>query len=127
MLAAEVDGGGMLGHFLPRLESTDTPASLFGKTADGCIRMYLRLLRECRSLALSEIAVRQPPPLFYTRGADYGWQHNLSTRAVAEAGIPTRVLRGERIIEYWKQPDRASATESCRKELDRLLWGVEFL
>jgi hypothetical protein len=119
-----VDGGGILGHFLPSIAAGDSPASLFTKTVAGAAQMYIRVLDHLAknpSACLPSIA--QPAPLFYTRGLDFSWYHNLLISYNMRLDVSASRQRDEAIVEYWTASDNARASELYQRTLDRLLWA----
>ena len=48
-MSTTVDGGDILGHYLPSIEPSDTPATLFAKTVAGAAEIYLDFLRNLES------------------------------------------------------------------------------
>ena len=123
VMNAAVDGGGILGHYLPAIKEGDTPQTLFDRTVDGAVGMYSRVIESVSKHQRLLPSVPQPPPLFYTRGPEYGWHHKAMIAARCRANLAGRKVRPEKIIEYWRAPDAAAAAAACRQTIDALLWG----
>lgn len=117
-----VDGGRILGHYLPAVASGDSPSSLFAKTVQGAVTMYDRVLRGLEAGGLSPQSIRQPTPLFYTRGFDLGLFHQAMIAMNLRADVAARYERCENVVEYWREPTADAALELYRKTLDQLLW-----
>lgn len=120
---AVVDGGAILGHFLPEVESGDTPASLFMKTASGATRMYDNFLKHLSSNGTFS-SVEQTPPFFYYRGLHWTLYQTLLTRRYVEMDVARKYARGESVIEYWKALDDASAQRDFESTVHRLVFGT---
>lgn len=115
-----VDGGSILGHFLPQIESGDTPASLFMKTVAGATIVYDRILEHLACHATFS-SVPQPSPLFYYRGLNWTLYQSLITRRHVSQDIASKHVRPEEVAEYWKESDDAEASASFDATIDRLL------
>jgi len=120
-MSSVVDGGSILGHFLPTVESGDTPASLFMKTTVGATTLYDRILSALAgNTRLS--TVPQPRPLFYYRGLNWSLYHSLLTRRHVQRDIGRKFARSEEILEYWRESDDHSASTRLDATIRRLLW-----
>jgi hypothetical protein len=120
-MSSIVDGGSILGHFLPRVESGDTPASLFMKTAVGATTLYDRILRAL-AVGSNISSAPQAPPLFYYRGLNWTLYQSLQTRRQIGRDIGGKHARPERIVEYWREPDDSAAAATLDATLRDLLW-----
>jgi hypothetical protein len=123
VMNAAVDGGGILGHYLPAIQEGDTPERLFRRTVNGAVGMYDRVLENLAAKPGPLLSLPQPQPLFYTRGAELGWHHRVMIAARCRANLPARQQRKEKIIEYWRASDAAAAASAYRQTIDGLLWG----
>jgi methionyl-tRNA formyltransferase len=123
VMNAAVDGGGILGHYLPAIHEGDTPEGLFRRTVNGAVGMYDRLLENLAGHPGRLLSLPQPQPLFYTRGAELGWHHRVMIAARCRANLPARQKRNEKIIEYWRASDAAAAAAAYRQTIETLLWG----
>jgi folate-dependent phosphoribosylglycinamide formyltransferase PurN len=123
VMGVEVDGGRILGHYLPEVESGDTPDSLFAKTVRGAALMYARLLEQMQIEGTHLQQVPQPPPLFYTRAIELGLYQKAMIVRYAQLDFPARHKRPEALIEYWREPTGEAALSLYRTTLDRLLWS----
>ena len=124
LMGVEIDGGRILGHFLPEIQAGDTPASLFSKTVRGAVSMYLRILDHLQQHGNRMHSVPQPAPLFYTLGFEFGWCQQVAIARHLKADIAARFKRAESIVEYWREPSEAAANESYRAAMDNILWRV---
>jgi hypothetical protein len=123
LMSAAVDGGGILGHYLPAIHEGETPETLFQKTVNGAVGMYDRILTGNVGEQVRLLAVAQPRPLFYTRGAEFGWHHRVMIARHCRANLAARFQRPEKIVEYWRASDSTAAASSCRQTIESLLWG----
>jgi methionyl-tRNA formyltransferase len=123
VMAAEIDGGDILGHYLPAVQSGDSPDSLFEKTVRGATVMYKRLLEHLLGGKNLLQRIRQVPPLFYTRNSDFNWHHSKMIARHLRNNLAARYERDETIVEYWREPTEEAARNLYRTTLDRLLWG----
>jgi methionyl-tRNA formyltransferase len=116
-----IDGGDILAHYLPAVEATDGPADQFMKCIAGGVRLYDRFLTD---LAAGKpfVAVPQGPPFLYYVGQDWSVQQNLAVERHVEAGICAKHVRDERVHEYWRRPDAASARDALRQVLLDLVY-----
>jgi methionyl-tRNA formyltransferase len=122
LMEPEIDGGRILGHYLPEVQSGDTPDSLFAKTVRGAASMYARVLDHLKTHGAALQSVPQPPPLFYTRGAQFGWYHQAATVRNLRADLAARHQRPETVLEYWREPSGTDAAKALRCMLEQLLW-----
>jgi Formyl transferase len=119
-----VDGGAILGHFLPEVASGDTPASLFMKTASGATKLYDDFLTHLASNG-SFASVEQTPPFFYYRGLHWTLYQTLLTRRAVATDIAGKHVRNESTVEYWREPDDESAQRLFESTIHRLVLGAE--
>lgn len=122
LMGIEVDGGRILGHFLPEVQSGDSPESLFSKTVRGAATMYVRILEHLRDHGGPLRCIRQPPPLFYTRSFQLGWYHREMIARHLHEDVPARFERAEAQLDYWCEATEASARNAYRSALEDLLW-----
>jgi folate-dependent phosphoribosylglycinamide formyltransferase PurN len=105
-----VDGGDILGHYLPSIDENDDPATLFCKTLIGgakLLRIFLSDLHEGRPFH----AIRQRRPLFYYKFSDWTIYQNISIRRHIDNRICRQFIRPEESVEYWRMgtAEQASA------------------
>ena len=124
-MATAVDGGRMLGHYLPAVQSGDSPESLFEKTVNGASLMYRNVLQHLQSSGGELHSVPQPPPLFYTRGSDFGWYHRERINRYLRTDLPARFGRPQCLSEYWREATPEAACRRYQAFLDQLLWGLD--
>lgn len=115
-----VDGGDILGHYLPAIEASDTPATLFMKTVAGAAETYDRLLAHLEAGG-SLAKARQPPSLFTCRAEDWTVYQSQRVRRYLQEGALREAVRGEEMIDYWTLSDDATAQEEVRATVQRLL------
>lgn len=124
MMSGEVDGGRILGHYLPGIDRGDSPDSLFRKTVRGAPVMYARILEYLQTGTGVVQYVPQPPPLFYTRGFQLGWYQSAMIAQNLSSDISARFQREESFVEYWREPCQAAATMALQSTLESLLWNA---
>jgi methionyl-tRNA formyltransferase len=119
VMSPEVDGGDILGHYLPAVEHGDDPGTLFAKTVRGAAEIVLRFLdREPEAFARCP----QPPALFYYRGSDWTVDQGQRVRRRLADGVPDDQLRpSPRIEAYWEAQDDEAAARKVRDALGDLL------
>jgi methionyl-tRNA formyltransferase len=122
VMGAEIDGGGILGHYLTAVQSGDSPDSLFDKTVRGAAPMYARLLEHLQAGNRPMQQIPQAAPLFYTRDFDFDWHHSQMIAKNLRNDLPARHEREETMVEYWREPTEEAAHNLYRATLDRLLW-----
>ena len=120
-MSAVVDGGDLLGHFLPAIDERDTPATLFMKTAHGAATMYHGCLAHLEREGSNWAGLPQGRPLFYFRSADWTVHHGQRVRAHLRAGRAGKFQRPERVLEYWRGRDKDSAQQVFEAALTGLL------
>jgi len=119
-MSTTVDGGDILGHYLPSIEPSDTPATLFAKTVAGAAEIYLDFLRDLESSGAFS-GCPQPPPLFYYRAADWTVYHSVRVAHHLEAGTAGRHVRPAATIGYWDSEGREAACGRIRETVTGLL------
>lgn len=117
-----IDGGAVLGHYLPSVVTEDTPASLNMKTYAGAAVLYHRFLTDLEN-GISWSGIPQSQPMFYIRGVHWTLYQTLMTAYHLRRETAGRHLREEKIVEYWKQTDDAAAERLLNRSLAQLLWG----
>jgi hypothetical protein len=123
VMAAAIDGGGILGHYLPAIQAGDSPESLFEKTVRGAAVMYTKLLEHLQTGKSPLQQIQQTPPLFYTRDFDFNWHHSRMIARNLQQDLPARYARDKAVVEYWREPTDTAANNLYQATLDRLLWG----
>ena len=124
VMSTGVDGGGIIGHFLPAIQSGDTPNTLFQKTIGGAPEMYKRFLDGFAEQTGPLTPIPQPRPLFYTRDVDLGWHLKIMIMCQQRRDTAARFERVEKMVEYWREPDSDRARKLYRQTIDTLLWGA---
>ena len=120
VMSAAVDGGDILGHYLPAVERNDDPATLFAKTVRGAAEIAVRFLDGFGDGGFARVA--QPPPLFYYRGSDWTVDQGQRVRRRMADGVRDDQLRAEpRLEAYWEAGDDAAAAAQVRSVLGDLL------
>jgi folate-dependent phosphoribosylglycinamide formyltransferase PurN len=128
IMSTQIDGGRVLGHYLPAIESGDSPESLFDKTVHGAATMYTRVLGHLSvstRLPTEDAqlkSVSQATPLFYTHGFELGWRHKRAIARYLRTDIAAQFERSEKIVEYWRAHSETEACQLYRSTLDHLLW-----
>lgn len=121
VMSPAVDGGDILGHFLPAVARDDDPGTLFAKTVRGAAEIALRFLDG--DVASGFARCPQPPALFYYRGSDWTVDQGQRVRRRLGDGVPDDQLRDSARIEaYWEAESDAAAADRVRLVLGDLLW-----
>jgi hypothetical protein len=115
-----VDGGDILGHYLPAIEPDDDPATLFAKTVGGAAKIAGAFLDHLEAGA-GFTSCPQPPPLFYYRGADWTIHHGQRVRRAIDRRVVDVHLRAERLEPYWDAGDGDAARRRVNATLAALL------
>jgi len=119
-MSTTVDGGDILGHYLPSIEPSDTPATLFTKTVGGAAEIYLDFLRHLEATGAFS-GCPQPPPLFYYRAADWTVYQSVRVAQHLEAGTAGRHVRPAATSGYWDSDSREAACGRIRETITGLL------
>jgi len=122
IMSPDVDGGALLGHYLPAIDPGDSPESLFAKTVRGAAMMYRRLLQSVERGQPALHPIDQPKALFVTRGFQFGWYQSAMIERNLRADIAARFQRRETLLEYWREPDAEAAKAALHSTLHSLLW-----
>lgn len=121
IMGTKVDGGEILGHFLPEITSGDGPSSLFSKTVEGGVKMYIRILESLESTPVIR-RIAQKRPLFFTRGADFSLHHVAMIEKHMRNNISASCSRPETMVEYWRAPSMEDAQSLYDRTMETLLW-----
>jgi len=122
-LSPVVDGGDILGHFLPAVSPEDNPQSLFLKTALGAVEMYRRVLRDFSERGMAYPRLPQPPPLFYYRAIDWTMMHVANVKRHVRQKRCAAFLRAEKAVEYWPLAGAAAAGQALQGTMQTLMWS----
>lgn len=120
---AVVDGGDILAHYLPSVEATDTPASLFMKTVAAVgplARAFVTHLENDNRYA----RCRQAAPFFYFRSRDWTVYHSQRVRAHLRRGTAARYAREDSLREYWRAGSDEEAERQVEETVKTLLLGT---
>jgi folate-dependent phosphoribosylglycinamide formyltransferase PurN len=122
IMSGEIDGGRILGHYLPEVRSCDGARVLFNRTVRGACEMYGRILRHLSAPTTQLVSIAQPGPLFYTRSVDYGiFQDALIARRVRD-DIAAQFARPARIVEYWREDSTEAGLRLYERTMGALIW-----
>lgn len=99
-ITPRVDGGKILAHFIPSIESNDTAADLFMKTIIGAVKLYLSFFSYIREHPLPE-GVIQERSFRYTRNIDWTIMDDIRLRRFEKENGMKRFIRGEQFIYYY--------------------------
>lgn len=119
LMSATVDGGDILAHYLPAIERGDDPATLFAKTVAGAATATDAFLTHLEGDA-GFVSCRQPPPLFYYRGADWTIYHGQRVQHALRDGVAAEHLRDARLESYWDAADE----DGARRRINDVLSGL---
>jgi hypothetical protein len=115
-----VDGGDILAHYFPEIESDDNPATLYAKCVKGAVTVYDRFLSSFWKTG-SFTRIKQPKPFFFYHGYDWNATQTLAIDRTIRAVVVGQYLRGERIVEYWALRDEQEARHRLHAELIDLI------
>jgi len=121
-MTSSVDGGSILGHYLPEILSGDTPDVLLKRTQIGAAIIYKRLLLSKIEPFGNLPGISQPPPLFYTRAFDLGWYQRAMIQMNVINDMPAKHQRKESIVAYWQESSASEAFTLYQSTIDRVLW-----
>jgi len=108
IMSPVVDGGAILGHFLPAVEAGDTPGVQFVKTIIGGARMYSRFLAH---LEAGRPFVSLPQGKSFRVYYEEEWTpfQPLAIQRYIDGDICAKFVRPERVYDYWSQADSGEA------------------
>ena len=115
-----VDGGDILMHYLPALETNDTPATIFMKTVAAAPEVVDRFLVGVERRGTFAKAP-QPPPLFRCISASWTVHHTHQVRLHLERRAIAPYIRPEQTIDYAASTSDAEAGERVAASVARLL------
>ncbi|CCN70629.1 formyltransferase family protein [Vibrio nigripulchritudo] len=119
----KIDGGDILGHYLPSIEPGDWPGRLFTKGILGSFILYDRFLSYL-SKSPTFSSVQQPSsPLFYYRRINWSLFHLHQVRLNVLNDICSKYVRDEEIIEYWSCASKTEAADLLEKRVYKLMLG----
>lgn len=118
----EVDGGDILGHFLPAISKESDPAALFLQTTMGAAAMYRNVLTALEKSGSALSRIPQPRALFYFRSTDWTVVHSLKVRRHLRQQTCGQFSREEKMVEYWREPTLEAARESFERTTRQLMW-----
>jgi methionyl-tRNA formyltransferase len=121
LMSPVVDGGDVLGHYLPVVEPGDTPGIQFVKSIMGGTAMYNRFLDD---LAAGKPYIALPQGRSFRRYLIEEWTpfQPLAIRRYIADDLCRRFACPERIHDYWRLPDRDAAERELRATLLRLVY-----
>lgn len=114
-----VDGGEILGHFLPSITEDDTPATLFAKAVKGAAVLANEFLAHL-DRAGSYVSVPQPPPHVYAVSARWNLNHGHMVNWHLRRRTCQQHLREEAIVRYWD----ASTVDAAKSNMQSTLTGL---
>jgi len=120
-----VDGGDILGHFLPDISPDDNPLTLFLKTTLGAAILYDRILKSFERAGIVFARVPQPRPFFDFRAIDWTLIHVLNVKKHVRRKTCAAFVREQRVEEYWRQPTESAARELFERTTRDLMWRRE--
>lgn len=124
VMSDTIDGGDILGHYLPSIEAIDDPARLFAKCVVGGVSMYDKFLNQYWSHK-TFTSVIQPDPLFYYRGFHWNVTQNLSIQKIIDSHLVKRFQRNEVSYEYWAEKNNLEAAIRLRQQISEFMFGSE--
>jgi len=119
-MSSRIDGGDILGHYLPSIEAEDTPATLFIKTVRGAAEAadgFLAHLARVGSFAKCP----QPAPLFYYTSGDWTAHYAGQLRRHLQHGSAAKAVRPAEFVQYYSSASDEEACARVRETIARLL------
>ncbi len=118
-ITERIDGGGILAHYLPSIEESDTASTLFMKGIQGATELYKNFLYHIQSNELPRGVVQQRS-FKYVRNIDWTIADDIKLRCF-ERDRKMKIYRRERkVIEYYNITDN-DLTEVYKRSLDVIL------
>jgi len=96
LMNEKIDGGAVLGYYLPAIEASDTAADLFCKGISGSVKLYSAYLNHLDPIQLK--GLEQGRSVLYYRSNDWTISRDLDLAEFEHAGKMARYKRTE---EYW--------------------------
>ncbi|MFT5171731.1 MAG: hypothetical protein ACI9BD_001509 [Candidatus Marinamargulisbacteria bacterium] len=122
LLNQVIDGGQILAHVFPKIESEDTPGRLFMKTikaGTSVIIQFIDMLRVKRSFS----SIKQATPIFYYKGIDWTVYQRLKITQHIDNGVPEKFVREARVQRYWDHPDSKAAELAFYADMQTVLFS----
>jgi methionyl-tRNA formyltransferase len=119
-MSPAIDGGDILGHYLPAIEAEDTPATLFLKTVRGAAEAadgFLAHLGRTGSFAKCP----QPSPLFYYTSGDWTAHYAGQLQRHLRRGSAARAARQAELVQYYASTSDEEACAHVRQTVGKLL------
>ena len=118
-----VDGGDILGHFLPDIEPNDTPGRQFIKTIRGAVEMYSRFLQDLERGA-SFVSVPQGRPFHLQFEYEWTVYQTLAINRAIKQNICEKHVRDAIAKDYWKFDTRETAVMELKNTILELVYHV---
>lgn len=104
LMTSRIDGGPILGHYLPGIEKTDSPRSLFMKNIIGGIELYVDFLTSDASQKINSLElVKQKIPMHYYIGFDHTIMTDLVKMYFLKNGMTERFIRTSKTFKYYRE------------------------
>src|SRR5262245_37133577 len=100
-LSPKVDAGDVLSHYLPRIEATDDPATLFVKSVIGGVGLCNSFFQTAKPDG-HFVTVPQGQPFFYHRARDWTVAHSHAIGRIIRQCEVARFSRPPAAVEYWR-------------------------
>jgi hypothetical protein len=120
VMSPEIDGGDILAHVFPAIGPRDTPTDIFLRCVGMAPIAYASFLEHLSRVG-SYSSIPQGRPMCLARGADWTVDRACAVHRHMGRGISAWDQRGARIVEYWREPDRAAAQAIFEREILRLV------
>lgn len=104
-ISTRVDGGGILSHFFPRIQSSDNAASLFMKGIKGAVILYSEFIEYIQDHELPN-GVVQEKSFKYVRNIDWNIINDLKLKKYSKNGIGKFHWRNEKVLSYFNLDKR---------------------
>jgi|GEM_PF-3383498 len=102
-----IDGGNVISHYLPSIESGDNAAKLFLKGIKGAVQMVKKEIENYRR-DIQFKGIHQKRSIKYTRGMDWNIYHDLRVNRFYKLNLMTKYLREKEMYYYYSEKDLES-------------------
>lgn len=123
VINSKIDGGDILGHYLPKLESQDTPGQVFIKNMIGLSKLYDSFLTYYSKNKMFHSIKQSYPAIHFFNCDQWNFCRFIKIKNNIEKNIVRKYERDEQIIEYWATETYCKAKELFSKTMNKLLFN----
>lgn len=118
-----IDGGDILGHYVPSIDLNDTPKSVFIKCVEGCYYLVHSFLSYYSEKGRYTWAPQPKKPLFYFQRADWNLTHVNKLKAFMDKQGCSDYIRKENRYAYWDKTNNSEANSALKEVLLDLIYS----